>query len=822
MILKSKKDAIVYKDKVYSFNQLLQYSHKYANFFQSYKPQRILIFGDNSPEWIFAFYGALRCNAIAVPVDAQSTVSELSYVIEDCVPDLIFATDNKLQTIQSALQLSQHNIPIFTAQNIDIQNVENDPIEDFIAPDLNQTALIIYTSGTTGMSKGVMLSYKNVLFNINAVIEDVPIFNKERNVMILLPLHHAFPLLGSLVAPLAAGATTFIAEGLNAESILSTLEKGNIGIIIGVPRLYDLLAKGVMAKINAGSITRMIYKIANALQIRAFSKLIFSSVHKKFGGHLDYLVSGGAALSKETAKIYKTLGFYVLDGYGMTETSPMISFTRPGAWKIGYAGMPLTGIQVQSMNGEICVKGDNVMQGYYKHPDETEKVIIDGWLHTGDIGELTKYGIKLTGRLKEILVTSNGKNIIPDELENKILKSSPFIKEVGVFMHEEILQALIFPEITQIRQNKEHNIQDLVKQVILDFNATVSPYKRIKRFHIISEELPKNRLGKIQRFKLPSMISQRKQVQEDTKQHSEQYLLLSSFIEKETGFTPNENDHFEIDLAMDSLSRVAMLAYVEIKFGIKMDESLLENLNTLAALSAYIEEHSSATLNTENLSWKEILSAKIPSFKLPHSGLLHKILNNFYNVAISFIYRYKNRGTSNIPDKPCIFVANHQSMLDAPLILSRMRKKIYQKTYFFAKSKHFKGKFMQTLADKNNVILMDINNNLRESLQKLSYVLQNGKNVVIFPEGTRSKSGEMNEFKEMFAILSKELDVPIIPVVINGSGHAFFSKVLFPRYMAPISVEFLKPVSPKENETFHDLKMRVKALIAEKLQSKKS
>lgn len=822
MIQKNEKNAIVYKDKAYTFNQLLQYSHCYSELFKPYHPQRILIFGDNSPEWIFAFYGTLRCQAVAVPIDAQSTVGELSYVIEDCRPDLIFTTAQKLETVNAALQTQPHPIPVLTEQDIDIENIESCPIENFDIQDINKTALIIYTSGTTGTSKGVMLSYKNILFNINAVSQDVNIYNKDRNVMILLPLHHAFPLMGSLMAPIFVGATTYIAEGLNAESILSTLNQGKIALIIGVPRLYDLLAKGVMAKINSKKLAKGLYQLASLLQVRWFSKFIFSSVHKKFGGHIKYLVSGGAALSKETAKVYKTLGFYILDGYGMTETAPMISFTRPGAWKIGYAGKPLKGIDVQSINGEICVRGENVMQGYFNHPEETEKIIIDGWLHTGDIGELTKHGIKLTGRLKEILVTSNGKNIIPDELERQILKSSVFIKEIGVFMHENVLQALVYPEMKQIRQTTEHDIYELIKTAIQDFNSTVSTYKRIKRFHIISEELPKNRLGKIQRFKLASMILERKQVQEDTKQHSEQYLLLKSFVEKETGYIAGENDHFEIDLSMDSLARVSMLAFIEATFNITMNESQLDNLNTLSTLSAYIEKHSNSTANQEYLSWKEILSAKIPSFKLPQSGIIHSILNNFYNVALTLSYRYKNKGAQNIPNKSCIFVANHQSMLDAPLILSRMKRNIYRKTYFFAKSKHFRGKVMQSLANHNNVILMDINNNLREALQKLSYVLQNGKNIVIFPEGTRSKSGKMNEFKEMFAILSKELNVPIVPVVIQGSGQAIYSKLKIPRYLSRVSVEFLNPILPQENETFQDLKLRVKAIIAEKLQSKKT
>jgi len=232
--------------------------------------------------------------------------------------------------------------------------------------------------------------------------------------------------------------------------------------------------------------------------------------------------------------------------------------------------------------------------------------------------------------LKDIIVTSNGKNINPDELESTIVKKSPYIKEVGVFMEEGILQALIYPEMNQVRAKSIEELPQLIQQAVLDFNNEISPYKRIKRFHIIAEELPKTRLGKIQRFKLKDLVSGNiiQKQSDDSKTYSEEYILLKSFIDKETGYRAGENDHFEIHLAMDSLTRVSLLAFVENTFGLHLSEEDLNQLNTLSKLSQHIIDSKATLQHGKSVSWKEILSAKKAAFPIPKSGITHKSLNN--------------------------------------------------------------------------------------------------------------------------------------------------------------------------------------------------
>ncbi|MDR2409985.1 MAG: AMP-binding protein [Bacteroidales bacterium] len=822
MIRKHDKIAIVYKRQTYSYYQLLQYSSCYGECFSKREhPKKILIYAENSPEWFFAFYGALRCNAIVVPVDVQSTQKELSYIVADCQPDILFVSDNKLEIAQQACQaVIGFDGKILTHRDIDISCADTMEVTEIKVKDENETALIIYTSGTTGSPKGVMLSYRNIIFVANAVSKVVPIFSKESNVMVLLPLHHSFPLMGTLFIPMYMGSTVYIAEGLSSDSILDTLNEGKISIIIGVPRLYETLSKGIMAKINAKLSTKLIYQLLKVIGNDKLSKMVFSSVHKKFGGHIEFLVSGGAALSEETAKIFKTLGFYVLEGYGMTETGPLISFTHPGKRKIGYAGYPLKDMDIKiSPAGEICVRGKNVMQGYYQRQKETDDIITDGWLHTGDIGMLDKYGLKITGRIKDIIVTPNGKNINPEEIETEILAASRYIKEVAVFMENSILQAIIFPELKELRQGFIENMRELIKEEITMINKEVPPYKRVKQFHIISEELPKTRLGKIQRFKLPSLISQQKNenVDGENENQSKVYQMLKAFVKAETGYSATANDHFEIDLSMDSLSRVALLSYIETTFNLLLNEEQLETLDTLAKLTAYIEKNSNEITNRE-ISWREILYSRLPDFNVPKSGFIHSLISGLSKVGLHTAYRFKGKGEKNIPDEPCIIVANHRSALDGLIITARMNYKTTQNTFFFAKEKHWRTRFARFMAGKNNVIVMDINKNLKEALQQMSYVLRQGKNVIIFPEGTRSRDNELKQFKETFAILSKELNIPIVPVVIKGSEKAVLRPVKFPRFFARIRVEFLQPVYPEPGESIEILKSRVENSIKQKLQ----
>ncbi len=409
---------------------------------ENVRNERVVIFSENRAEWIVSLFATWKAGGIVIPIDVLSAQDDVTYILGDCDPCAIFCSAEKLEFVQQATKTAGRNPEILVFEHLPKSDASK-PVTDFTISETEKTALILYTSGTTGSPKGVMLSFENILTNLKAVCLDVPIFTEADRTMILLPFHHILPLVGSIIAPLYTKGTMVLNTSLAAEDMLATLKNFEVSIMIGVPRLYQLIYKGLREKIRHSVIARALVQLAGAVNSLKFSRILFGSVQKKFGGHLKYLVCGGAPVDTEIVKLFKALGFEILEGYGMTETAPMITFTRPGKVLPGVPGHLLPGLSLRFEDNEIVVSGKNVMQGYYNKPEETAQVLKDGWLYTGDLGFLDKKGyLHITGRKKEIIVLPNGKNVNPEEVEHAVLKQSAFVKEAGVFLKDGILQAV--------------------------------------------------------------------------------------------------------------------------------------------------------------------------------------------------------------------------------------------------------------------------------------------------------------------------------------------------------------------------------------------
>jgi long-chain acyl-CoA synthetase len=717
--------------------------------------------------------------------------------------------------VQSACTTLGSKASVFVFNKIQFDVIPSEGGE-IVAEELERTALILYTSGTTGNPKGVMLSFQNLYANLKAVCHDVEIFQPGERTLILLPFHHILPLMGTIIAPLYSGGTMVLNTSLAADELMAVLKEYSVTIMIGVPRLYQLIYKGIKEKIRRSAVARLMLALAHAVNSGSFSTTLFGSVHRKFGGHLKYMVCGGAPIETEVVALFKDLGFGFLEGFGMTETAPMITFTRPGRIIPGVPGELLPGVSIRFEEGEIVVSGPNVMQGYYNKPLETAAILSDGWLYTGDLGFMDDKGyLHITGRKKELIVLPNGKNINPEDVEKAIYRQSAYVKETGVFLKDGILQALIIPDF---RKMNEEGIQDITEymrwNVVDPVNKSVAPYKKVLRFHVISGELPKTRLGKIKRFMLPEMATARKEsVQEEPR--SREYQTIKKFLEEETQQTVRPNDHLELDLALDSLGRVSLSVFIEAAFGVDIPENSLSDYSSVAKLAEYIHQKKTR-LNFDGISWSQILKEKV-HLKLPESWFTHNLIRNILHVGFTLTMRVRAKGMENLPEEACIIAPNHQSVLDGFLVASLFKRRFMKKTYVYAKEKHFSGPFLRFMANRNNIILVDVNKDLKLSLQKLAVVLKKGKNLMIFPEGTRTLNGKMGEFKQTFAILSQELQVPVIPVAIKGSYNILPAGSHFPRLFRRVSVEFLTPVYP-ENHSYEALKNLVYQRLEKKLE----
>jgi len=545
------KIAMILKDQKINYAQLIKNVNSYSSLLPSENLSKVAIFSETRFEWVYSFYATLLKKAVAVPIDYLSSADDVAFILNDCKPEVIFYSNGTKEVCEKAIVQLNHKIEKINLDEIKIEESKVDAT--FPEPDPNKTAVIIYTSGTTGSPKGVMLSYDNLLVNIEAVTTDVNVYTSDDLVMVLLPLHHIFPLMGTLVIPLSIGGTIAFSPSMASEDIMATLQHG-ITIIIGVPRLYNLIRKGIKDKIDKSAIAKLLFRIAEKKNSLSFSRKIFGSVQKKFGGHIKYMVSGGAALDKEVAKDYLTLGFEILEGFGMTECAPMITFTRPGKVLPGSAGQPLKTNEVKIVDGEIMNRGRNVMQGYYNRPEETAAILKDGWLYTGDLGYLDDDNrIFITGRKKEIIVLSNGKNINPEEIENKIQSMTEVITEIGVFEKQDMLHAVIYPDYQKAKELGIENVEEMIKwQVIDKYNQSVTPYKKVMKFSLIKEPLPRTRLLKLKRFLFPKleMISKEK-LESIVEPDFQEYILIKDFLKQQKEMTIHPSDHLEIDLGLD-------------------------------------------------------------------------------------------------------------------------------------------------------------------------------------------------------------------------------------------------------------------------------
>lgn len=803
--------AVAFKDREYSYQDLHDEIGRFVQLLGADAGDRVAIFAENRPEWVFALYAAWHLGASVVPIDMMSSAEELAYILDDCQPPVVFCTEQTRETLDQALGRSTH-----ASRVISFESAEETPPATafcFQEPEMDALAVTIYTSGTTGDPKGVMLTFSNLESN-RRYLERVGIYLAlETRVIAILPFHHAFPLQGCLVIPLSTGGMMAIVDQLSAEAIVSTLKRQRITMIIGVPRLYTLLHDGVMKKIRASAIARLLFWISSKVNRLGFSRLVFGSVQRGFGGHIRFFISGGARLDPEINQHFRWLGFETLEGYGLTETSPMTTYNPPGQVKVGSVGVTIDDVSVRIVDDEVLISGPNVMRGYYNKPKATAEAIRGGWFYSGDLGHLDEDGyLYITGRKKELIILDNGKNVSPEEIESRIMAAYPLIKDIGVYQDGDRLAAIIVPCLETAQKEQVVNLEETIRYAVIDaYNRQAATYKRITELTLVREDLPRTRLGKLRRFALPELATdERETAPMLADPEGEEFALIKRYLEDAKGLPVHGDQHLELELGLDSLDKIELLVFLDRSFGVKVEEELLASHATPRGLAELMSERKTR-ISEETLDWKDILSEDLP-VSLPKRVFLLTIFKWIFRPLSRLYFRLEVSGLENLPAEGGFLITpNHQSHLDALIVAAFLRTKTLKNTYFFAKEKHFHSWWRRVFASNSNIILMNLNRELKLSVQKIAAVLRRGKNMVIFPEGTRSEDGTLSEFKKTFAILSKELDVPVIPVAISGAFRSMSTGTLIPRPVK-IRLEFLAPILP-EGHNYQSLTMATRETI---------
>ncbi len=499
---------------------------------------RVGLYAPNGPEWGIVYLAILAAGATVVPLDPQAKYLELRSIIARSAMSYLFCSHAFYEDLLELKSMSAPypeiiaiNAPAATAPEIELtlERVEGlgegkSPTVSGLGPE--DLAVIIFTSGTSGESKGVMLSHQNIVADIQAVYPRLPI-GPDDVFLSVLPLHHTFESTCGMLFPLSVGASIVYVTSLKSSDVLADLKKFRATLMCGVPLLYEKMYGGIQRALEKKPLIARLYvdwgqrlsDLSKALVNRPVGKLLFKTLRSRAGlDSIRMMVSGGAALDPEICRFFNNLGIPLLQGYGLTETSPVLSVNEESDNRYNSVGRPLDGVEVKILDqneagiGEIAVRGKMVMLGYFENPEETAAVMRDGFFATGDLGYVDRDGfIHITGRKKNVIITPAGKNIYPEEIES-VIDASPYVLECAVLPRpkgtgQEPI-AVVVPDYEYIASvnNGDRLSDDAVRNVIraevLKHCDQLAEYKRIKDVIIMTEELPKTSTRKVRRFVL--------------------------------------------------------------------------------------------------------------------------------------------------------------------------------------------------------------------------------------------------------------------------------------------------------------------------------
>jgi long-chain acyl-CoA synthetase len=821
---------------------------------------RVVILSENRLEWVLVYVGIHLAGGVAVPLDAQITPAEWVRLIEDSESRFAFVSGQLLPRVQEAAR----DLP-FPVHWISFDSMGGDrdaraelagliewsdslcpaPALPEVQPD--DVAVLIYTSGTTGKPKGVMLTHGNIMAEVAGILGIVQLDENDK-LLSLLPLQHVFSCVISVITPLTLGAQVTFVDTLKRSEILEALAHGGITILPTVPQFFYLFHEQIQAEL--GKKPFLIRKLFNVLLwLNRFcmrglrinlGRVLFGRIHDRFGKKIRLFVSGGSAFDPKVVRLFSDLGFTVLQGYGLTETSGACSATRVENNVLGSVGLPLPGaeMKIQDPNpmgvGEILVRGPLIMKGYYRNPEATSEAIQDGWFYTGDLGMIdARKNLFITGRKKEVIVLPNGKNIYPDEIEAHY-QQCPYIKEIavlGIATHGEYetsekLHAVVVPDFDYLKVKKIANAREILRDEIGRWSIPLPKYKRLMSYQIQKDPLPRTTTRKIKRLDLKRSIESgelrlTEGGQTGSSASAEDQALGESALGQEVLRCLKENYHrdgpidlnmnLELDLGFDSMERVELLSSLEESLSLRLPDGFGAEVFTLRELIQQLELLSGSVPGGTSASrqgWSQILSeeslAQEGEWKVKFSGVILNLVKyiglRILYLLLRTLFRMEIRGREHIPPKaPFLISPNHLSYIDPFIVMSILPYKAFKKTFFVGASEYFETWYMKFLARLANIVPVDPDANLARAMKVGAYGLRQGRILCIFPEGARSFDGELKEFKKGAAILSNELSTPILPVGIVGAYEVWARGSRRIRFHK-IKVIFGEPLAPSQGK----------------------
>ena len=820
------------EDAVWSYRELGDRARSFARGLMRAGFRRgdsIALSAETRPEWIVAVLGIIRAGLIAVPLDTQMSNQDLDHVLTDSEPRAILTTGQRLSRFAKHQPRQRARFILLDA------GLENElSWQRLLDPETTQLptltpqdpALLFYTSGTTGPPKGVPLTHRNIGSQLEA-IRDLHIVTDNDRVLLPLPLHHAYALVLGTLAPLFLGLRIILPFSITGPQLLRAVRDYHVTVVVGVPRLYNALYSGIGSQIESHRIARPIFAAALAISTFAtaslgprLGKILFYPLHKRLGEHLRLLACGGAALDPRLASKLEALGWQLVIGYGLTETSPLVSLSVPNESRRGSVGKALPAVELRIdraavtetqavgdlITGEILVRGPNVFSGYHNLPDQTAQAFTtDGWFRTGDIGYLDAADfLYVLGRFSTLIKTESGKKIQTEDLEAAYSVEAA-IREIGILGKNGRLTALIVPR--QIGDKTEQ--ENAVRLAIQAVSARLPSYQWISEYAITRDALPRTRLGKIQRHLLVRRFEQAKAGESLAEAHpmsieemsgDDQALMENAAARscwellkrRYSGkrLTPDSSPQF--DLGIDSLEWLTLTLELAQSSGVELTEGAISRIETVRDLLREVTEAAEGPaidplarpydiLDENQKRWLKSLG--------PIARLTARSVYAFDRVLMRLFFRLTVEGRENLPENTqWVIIPNHVSYLDPLAIAAVLNWDQLRNSYWAGWTGIFAANpIMRFLSRLGKILPVEPTRAARTGLALGAIVLKNKKNLVWFPEGGRSRSGELEQFKPGIGMLLARFPSAAVPVFIEGSREAWPVAQHFPR-LAPIHV----------------------------------
>ena len=832
---------------------------------------RVAILADNDARWIAAYLGVLRIGAVAVPLDTAYKAGQVQTVLDNSGARLLFTTPRYVETARAgAAAIDESRRPRLVlltgsspgiADSTAFDRPRPIPAVADVAPDA--AAVILYTSGTTADPKGVVLTHANLEAEREGAFAIVNVGSDDA-ILGVLPLFHALAQMANLLLPLAVGARVVFLDTVSSSTLVTALSARGITIFACVPQFFYLIHQRITGEVRKkGALARAFLRAAIGANVWLRDhtggnpgKHLFGRVHRTLGTRMRLFVTGGSKFDPAISRDLYGLGFTILNAYGLTETSGGATIVRPGDRFNESVGQPFPGVELKILmpagdrqprggaaddddgeaDGEVLIRGPILMREYFNRPDATAEALRDGWLHTGDLGRLDERGrLYITGRKKEIIVLSSGKNLYPEEIEAHY-RHSVFVKELCVMglsrpgePSAERLHALVVPDEAVMREKGVVNLRELLRFEIEGLSVQLPAHKRILSYDISLEPLPRTTTGKIRRHEIQRRLRDRaastaetgreETVEERawraTATRAQALELVARQLERPV-VRPDAN--LELDLGLDSMERVELLTLLEQRAGTRVPADVRPTIFTVRQMVEAVEAAPRASAagspdavpgdSAAELPWDAIFATPVDARIAADLGrprwvaatvsfALLKVVAIFMRVTPGL----RVRGREHLPKAgPFLISPNHQTYLDPFFLAAALPFRTLRQMFFVGASEYFDTPMRRRLARAVNLIPVDPDANLVTAMQAGGAGLRMKKALILFPEGERSIDGELKKFRKGAAILSAHLDAPIVPVAIDGlfeiwpRGRSFNWARLLPWRSTTVRIEFGPPV----------------------------